>query len=125
MEMKFFRCKLCNKVVAIVDGPSSCPTKCCGEKMEELIPNSQDGALEKHVPTYTIDNNIVNVTVGSIDHPMENKHYISWIVLITDKGNQRKILSPNDKPCAAFALLENEKVISVLAYCNVHGLYKA
>ena len=91
--------------------------------MEELVPNTQDGAFEKHIPVVSVDNNVVTVKVGEVDHPMLNEHYIEWIMIQTNLGNQRKVLKPGDKPIARFALLEGEEVIKALEYCNLHGLY--
>ena len=125
MEMRFFKCKKCGKIIAIVDGQCACPTFCCGEEMEEMIPNTQDGAHEKHVPVYEVKDNLVLVKVGAVAHPMMEAHFIKWIVLVTDKGNQRKVLQPGEAPEATFALLPGEKVLAVLEYCNLHGLYKA
>ena len=93
--------------------------------MEEMIPNTQDGAHEKHVPVYEVKDNLVHVKVGEVAHPMMEAHFIKWIVLVTDKGNQRKVLQPGEAPEATFALLPGEKVLAVLEYCNLHGLYKA
>ena len=120
--MKFFRCKRCGKIIALVkDIPVS--TICCGEKMEELIPNTQDGSHEKHIPVINVENNIVTVRVGEIHHPMLPEHYIEWIMIQTNFGNRRKVLKPGDAPIARFALLEGEEVIKALEYCNIHGLY--
>ena len=120
--MKFFKCKRCGKIIALVkDIPV--PTICCGEKMEELIPNTQDGAHEKHIPVINVENNIVTVKVGEVDHPMLPEHYIEWIMIQTNFGNQRKVLKPGDAPIAKFALLEGEEVLKALEYCNIHGLY--
>jgi superoxide reductase len=69
--------------------------------------------------------NIVNVKVGEVDHPMLEAHYIQWIALQTNLGNQRKVLQPGQEPKAQFALLPGEQVIAVYEYCNLHGLYKA
>ena len=69
--------------------------------------------------------NIVNVKVGEADHPMLEAHYIQWIALQTNLGNQRKVLQPGQEPKAQFALLPGEKVVAVYEYCNLHGLYKA
>ena len=123
--MKFLRCEVCGKIVAMVNDCSSCPTKCCGEAMKEIVPNTSDGAHEKHVPVIKVEGNKVVVEVGSVAHPMIEAHYIEWIALETDKGNQRKKLKPGDAPRAEFALLEGEKVISAYAYCNLHTLFKA
>ena len=123
--MRFFKCKVCGKIVALVNNVSCCPTKCCGEAMEEIPVNTQDGAYEKHIPVYQVENNILKVRVGEVDHPMLEAHYIQWIALQTDKGNQRKVLEPGQAPYAEFALLPGEKVVAVYEYCNLHGLYKA
>lgn len=122
--MKFVKCEVCGKIVAVVND-SACPTKCCGEPMKELVPNTQDGAREKHLPVYKVENNIVHVVVGEVEHPMLDNHYIAWIILETNKGNQRKVLKPGQKPEADFALLPGEEVVAVYEFCNLHGLYKA
>ena len=122
--MKFLRCELCGKIVAVVKD-SACPTKCCGQAMVEMVPNTQDGAHEKHIPVFEIVENVLHVKVGSVEHPMMDNHYIEWIAIQTNMGNQRKILKPGDKPEADFALLPGEKVLAVLEHCNLHGLYKA
>ena len=120
--MKFYRCKHCGKIVALVkDVPV--PTICCGEKMEELVPNTQDGAHEKHIPVVSVENGVATVKVGEVAHPMLDAHYIEWIMIQTNFGNQRKVLKPGDEPEAKFALLEGEKVLKALEYCNLHGLY--
>ena len=124
MEVKFYVCKKCGKMIAILKG-SPCPTMCCGEAMQEVIANTTDAAQEKHVPVYEVKGNIVEVNVGSIDHPMTEEHYIEWVLLQTKQGNQRKALKPNHAPKVSFALVEGDEVVSVYAYCNLHGLWKA
>ena len=111
--MKFLRCKVCGKIVAMVNDCSSCPTKCCGEAMEEIPVNTQYGAHEKHLPVYKQEGNILKVKVGEVDHPMLEAHYIQWIAVQTDKGNHRKVLQPGQAPEAEFALLPGEKVLAV------------
>jgi superoxide reductase len=101
------------------------PMMCCGKAMKELIPGTSDGAVEKHVPVCSVDGNKVTVTVGSVEHPMADVHYIEWIALETAKGAQRKVLNPGDKPCAEFTLTDDDSVVAVYAYCNLHGLWKA
>ena len=120
--MKLYRCKHCGKIVALVKNVPV-PTICCGEPMEELIPNTQDGAREKHIPVVSVVGGVATVKVGEVDHPMLDAHYIEWIMIQTNFGNQRKVLKPGQEPVARFALLEGEKVERALEYCNLHGLY--
>ena len=123
--MKFLRCKVCGKIVALVNDCSSCPTKCCGEAMEEIPVNTQDGAHEKHVPQITIEGNTITVKVGSDEHPSLDAHYIEFILLVTSTGIHTKWLKPGMKPEAEFVLVEGEKAIAAYEYCNLHGLWKA
>ena len=124
MEMKFYRCKKCGQIVAIVE-KKACPIMCCGEPMEEIIPGTTDAAVEKHVPVYEVKDNKVYVTVGEVAHPMLAEHYIEWVAIQTKNGNQRKALKPEEEPKAVFAILEDDEVLAVYAYCNLHGLWKA
>jgi len=122
--MKFYRCEHCGNIIAMVKD-AGVPVVCCGQKMTELVQNTEDAAQEKHVPVYEQKGNILEVTVGSVEHPMAEEHHIEWIALQTDKGNQRKVLKPGDAPKADFALLDGEKIQAIYAYCNLHGLWKA
>ena len=122
--MKFYICKHCGNIVAMVK-ESGAPISCCGEKMSEIIPGTTDAAVEKHVPVIEVNSNIVTVTVGEVIHPMIPEHYIEWIAISTNKGNQRKLLKPGEDPKACFALCEGEQVEAAYAYCNLHSLWKA
>ena len=123
MEQKFYICELCGNMIATVK-ESGASIVCCGQNMTELIPGTSDGAVEKHVPTFEVDGNIVTVTVGEVEHPMVDNHYIEWISIQTEQGNQRKALKPGEAPKACFALCEGDQVVAVYAYCNLHGLWK-
>ena len=122
--MKFYKCSVCGKIIAVVEN-RPVPTICCGKPMDELVANTQDGAHEKHIPVFEVKDGIVKVVVGEVEHPMLDAHYIQWIALETNLGNQRKVLKPGMKPAAEFALLPGEEVVAVYEYCNLHGLYKA
>ena len=121
--MKFYKCEICGKIVAMVK-ETPVDTMCCGQAMRELVPGTTDGATEKHVPVYTLEGNTVKVKVGSVEHPMTDAHHIEWIAIETENGNQRKELKAGDKPEATFALVPRDKVKSVYEYCNLHGLWK-
>ncbi|HNY05742.1 MAG TPA: desulfoferrodoxin family protein [Candidatus Egerieousia sp.] len=123
MDVKFFRCRHCGNIIAYVHS-SGVQVICCGEPMQELIPNTTDAAQEKHVPVVEVSGNKVTVTVGSVEHPMTPEHYIQWICLQTKQGNQRKELAPGEKPVACFALCEGDEAVAAFEYCNLHGLWK-
>lgn len=123
MEQKIYVCEHCGNMVELVKD-SGVPVMCCGQNMTELIPGTTDAAVEKHVPAYEVKDGKVYVKVGEVEHPMVEAHYIEWISVQTNKGIQRKALSPEDKPEAVFAILEDETVEAVYAYCNLHGLWK-
>ena len=91
--MKFYKCDVCGKIVALVK-ETSVDTVCCGQPMRELVPGTTDGAAEKHVPVCKQEGNTVTVTVGALEHPMTEAHHIEWIALETAHGNQRQELKP-------------------------------
>ena len=93
--------------------------------MTELVPGTTDDAVEKHVPAYEVKDGKVYVTVGEVEHPMLEAHYIEWVALQTNAGVQRKELAPGQEPKVCFALCEGEEVEVVYAYCNLHSLWKA
>lgn len=124
MEMEFYRCVHCGQIIAIVK-KTGARVKCCGEFMEKIEPGSVDAAVEKHVPVYEVKDGKVNVTVGSVNHPMAEEHFIEWIAIQTKFGNQRKALTPGSEPKACFSICEDDEVQAVYAYCNLHGLWKA
>ena len=123
MEMKFYRCSHCGQIVAIVK-ETGVPVVCCGEPMAEVIPGTTDASLEKHVPVSTVEGNKVQVSVGSAAHPMLPEHYIEWVAIQTEFGNQRKQLSPGDEPKVCFSICDGDEVKAVYAYCNLHSLWK-
>ena len=122
--MTFYKCAHCGNIIAhIHDSGVRCV--CCGEEMQAMVPNTSDGAGEKHVPVIRAEGQKVTVTVGAVAHPMLDAHYIQWIILETAEGRQRKALKPGMKPEAAFMLTEGDRVIAAYEYCNLHGLWKA
>ena len=122
--MKFYVCNHCGNIVQYVKN-KGVPVVCCGEKMSELIPGTSDGAAEKHVPEVKVDGNKVTVTVGSVAHPMQDVHYIEWVILETEKGYQKVDLKPEQAPVAEFIVPEGDKPVAAYEYCNLHGLWKA
>ena len=120
--MEFYKCSHCGNIIAYAEN-KGVPVMCCGQKMEKIVPNSVDASGEKHVPVVKVEGNTVTVTVGSVEHPMLDEHYIGWVALETEQGNQRKTLKPGQKPEVTFALVEGDKVVAAYEYCNLHGLW--
>nr|WP_316638318.1 desulfoferrodoxin family protein [uncultured Ruminococcus sp.] len=104
---------------------SGAPISCRGEIITEIVPGTTDAAVEKHVPVVEIKDNTAVVTVGEVAHPMAPEHYIEWIAISTDRGDQRKKLEPGEEPKVSFALCEGEKFVAAYAYCNLHRLWKS
>ena len=119
---KFYICPHCGNIGEMVHNAGVKPF-CCGQKMEELVPNTVEASGEKHIPAVTVKDSIVEVNVGSVDHPMVDVHWIEWVQLVTDKGSQRRTLNPGEAPNVKFHL-GDEKPLAVYAYCNLHGLWK-
>lgn len=123
-EQKFYICKHCGNLIGFIHR-SGVPLVCCGEEMTELVPNTADASHEKHVPVIKTEGQKVIVEIGSAAHPMTEQHYIMWVYIQSKKGDQRKSLTPDDKPSVAFSLTEDDKLETAFAYCNLHGLWKA
>ncbi|MBI4453879.1 desulfoferrodoxin [Candidatus Woesearchaeota archaeon] len=117
-----YKCNVCGNMVEVVNA-SGGTLVCCGQPMQLLRENTTDASQEKHVPVIEKTKNGVKVKVGSIAHPMEEKHYIQWIEIIADGKVYRKYLKPGDKPEAEFCT--SAKTIVAREYCNLHGLWKA
>jgi superoxide reductase len=121
MATKFYKCRHCGNVIEkVVD--SKVPVVCCGEKMEELIPNTVDASGEKHLPVvHWLDDHTLEVKVGSVAHPMLPEHHIAFVYVETDCGGIR--IDLKDKPEAVISV-GSAKPIAVYEYCNLHGLWK-
>ena len=119
---KFYICEHCGNLVGMIH-ESGVPMMCCGQKMTKLEAGVVEASHEKHIPVVSHKCKKVTVTVGSVEHPMEEAHSILWVYLQTDKGGQRKSLEVGQPPVVTFSLTD-EKPIAVYAYCNLHGLWK-
>ncbi|SHK20097.1 superoxide reductase [Clostridium cavendishii DSM 21758] len=119
---EIYRCELCGNIVEVAH-PAGGTLVCCGKPMSLKEENVVDAAKEKHVPVVTKVEGGVHVAVGSIEHPMQEEHYIEWIEVITESAVYRKHLKPGEKPEATFKI--DEKIVAVREYCNIHGLWKA
>lgn len=125
IEVKqIYKCEICGNIVEVLYKGGGALT-CCGKPMKLIEENTVDAALEKHVPVIEKIDGGVLVKVGTVEHPMLEKHYIQWIEVHTEDKIYRKYLKPGEKPEATFKLDEkHEKIVMVREYCNLHGLWK-
>ena len=118
--MKLKKCLKCGALVKVLEDCTcdNCGIKCCGEQMVELVPNSTDAAVEKHVPELSVENGKL---FAKVNHVMEDDHFIEWIAF--ENGDLEKIvhLKPGTEATATFCRVEGT---TVYAYCNKHGLWK-
>ena len=121
-QSQVYKCNVCGNIVEVLH-PSSGQLVCCGQPMQLLEANTVDAAQEKHVPVIEKTEKGVKVKIGSVPHPMEEKHYIEWIEIIADGQVYKKFLKPGDQPEAEFCV-QAEK-IQAREYCNLHGLWQA
>ena len=121
---KFYICEHCGNIVGKIHD-AGVPLMCCGQKMKELVPGTVEASTEKHIPVFTVEGNLVKVSVGAVEHPMTEEHLIQWVYLQTTSRGQRKALTPGAPPTASFSLTDGAKLVAVYAYCNLHGLWMA
>ncbi len=120
--LEVYKCELCGNIVEVIHAADG-QLACCGQDMKLITENTVDAAKEKHVPVIEVCEGCVKVTVGSVAHPMEEKHYIEWIELIADGKSYRQFLQPGSAPEAVFNV--SAAKLTAREYCNLHGLWAA
>jgi superoxide reductase len=119
---KVYKCSVCGNIVELIHEGGG-ELVCCGKPMELMVEKNNDEGMEKHVPIVEKTETGIKVKIGSVEHPMEEKHYIEWIEINFDGKVEKKFLHPGEKPEAEFSV-QTEKMIA-RCYCNVHGLWKS
>jgi superoxide reductase len=120
-KLQIYKCEICGNIVEIIHGGAG-GLVCCGQPMKHYAENTVDAAKEKHVPVVEKSGDGIKVKVGSVPHPMEEKHYIEWVeVLVGDKA-YRQFLRPG-QPAEALFDLPAQGVVA-REYCNLHGVWK-
>jgi superoxide reductase len=120
-KLQVYKCADCGNVVEVLNAGNG-SFVCCGKPMVHLAPKSADQGKEKHVPVIEKFNGGFKVKIGSIPHPMEEKHFIEWIEVITDGKVYRQSLKPGQAPEAVFNLAAEN--VSARESCNLHGLWE-
>jgi len=117
-----YKCEVCGNILEVLVGGEG-ELVCCGEPMKLMTENTVDAAKEKHVPVIDVVARGINVTVGEVPHPMEEKHYIQWVEVFAGDKTYRKYLTPNEAPKVFFEIQAADLIVR--EYCNLHGLWKA
>ncbi|MHC4500671.1 MAG: desulfoferrodoxin [Planctomycetota bacterium] len=120
-KLEIYKCMTCGNIVQVLHGGAG-ELVCCGEPMKKMVENTVDAAKEKHVPVIEKIEGGFKVKVGSVAHPMEEKHYIEWIELLVDGKAYRQFLQPGMQPEAVFNI--QAESVTAREYCNLHGLWK-
>lgn len=119
-RLQIYKCEVCGNMVEVIhEGKGQ--LVCCDQPMKLFVENTVDAAREKHVPVVEKTADGIKVKVGSVAHPMEEKHYIEWIEIVADGKAYRQFLKPGDTPEATFNI--KAKKITAREYCNLHGLW--
>ena len=121
-QLEVYKCEVCGNIVEILHGGAG-ELVCCGKPMKHFVENTVDAAKEKHVPVVEKTATGFKVKVGSVAHPMEEKHWIEWVEVIVGGKAYRQFLKPGEAPEAAFDIKADK--VTAREYCNLHGLWKA
>lgn len=122
-DIYVYRCNVCKQVVFSLTELKN-QIRCCERDMELLVPSSQDGSEEHHVPQYIHSGCYVKIRIGKEPHPMTKDHHLEWVALVTNKSIHMKRFLETDEPVASFHLDSDEEVCSIYTFCNLHGLWK-
>lgn len=120
-RLQVYKCEVCGNMVEVLHAGKG-ELVCCKQPMKLFVENTVDAAKEKHVPVVEKTAEGIKVKVGSVAHPMEEKHYIEWIEVIADGKAYRQFLKPADVPEATFNIAAEQ--VTAREYCNLHGLWK-
>ena len=121
-KVKFYYCEHCGNMISVIKD-EGVRTLCCGDDMIELVPNTKEASVEKHLPAVSVSGNSISVQVGSVAHPMEEGHHIAFVYVETEHGGQRVNFKIGEEPKHSFCF-SGDKPVAVYAYCNLHGLWK-
>ena len=117
--LEIYKCEVCGNIVEMIHTGQG-QLVCCGQPMKIFKENTVDAAKEKHVPVKEVVDGGLKVKVGSVAHPMEDKHFIEWIEIVADGKSYRQFLKPGEAPEAFFPVSGE---FSAREYCNLHGLW--
>jgi len=121
-KLQIYKCETCGNIIEVLHGGKG-ELVCCGKPMKLMEEQTADATTEKHVPVVETGDAGVTVRVGSVPHPMEDKHHIEWVQIMAGDDVYRIFLKPGGAPEGNFKILKGD--ISAREYCNVHGLWRS
>ncbi len=121
-KLQIYKCEVCGNIVEMLHHGAG-QLVCCNQPMKLMEENTVDAAKEKHIPVIDKTADGIKIIIGSVPHPMEEKHYIEWIQLIADGESYRQFLKPGESPEATFKISADN--VTAREYCNLHGLWKS
>lgn len=114
-ELKLKKCTICGRTSEVEENENM---MCCGKEMEDIIPNTAECAVEKHIPTY---DKVEDEIFVKVNHVMEKEHYIEWICMVNGDEKIKVMLYPEQDASTRFPYIKGAKIY---AYCNKHGLWE-
>ncbi|MBN2202823.1 MAG: desulfoferrodoxin [Candidatus Aenigmarchaeota archaeon] len=121
MQKQVYKCAICGNITEVLHAGVG-DLVCCGQPMNLMLEKTEDQGKEKHIPVIEKTNSGAKVKVGSIEHPMDENHYIEWIEVSANGKSCKKFLKPGDKPEAEFEIKAEN--VQAREYCSVHGSWK-
>lgn len=116
-----YKCEVCGNIIEMLHTGVG-ELVCCGQPMKlQLEKHEEEGFTEKHQPVIKKSEDGATITIGAVEHPMTEEHYIEWVEVLEDNKLCRHKLKPGDKPTVRSWQKDQSYV---RAYCNVHGLWK-
>jgi superoxide reductase len=120
-RLEVYKCEVCGNIVEVLHAGGG-SLVCCGKPMNLLEEKAEDQGLEKHLPVIEKTESGIKVKVGSVQHPMEEQHYIELIEAIAGDTISRKFLKPGEVPEVEFIGFDENA--TAREFCTIHGLWK-
>ena len=118
---KILKCDDCGSIIQVLveyDGDA------CDAHMIKIPAQVEGDKAPKHKPVVEINGDKVTVKVGEVAHPMDDDHYIQFLVVEAGDEQYAKCFKPGDVAQATFTVNSTDNVVA-LAFCNQHGLWSS
>jgi len=109
---RLYVCPVCGNMILAA---GEAVVSCCGITLPPLEAEKADGDHPIRIEV------VEDEYFVSVQHPMTKEHYISFLMAVSDQGNQFVKLYPEGNAEARFKIRGVKKLY---AYCNRHGLFQ-